>query len=78
MLIPGTVAYWRFDASHDTGRVRDLTGRGNDLTKVVAPGSDPATALTWSAEHHPDQPGHASLYFMRRQDPAARGTPHHR
>ncbi|MFJ5215418.1 LamG-like jellyroll fold domain-containing protein [Streptomyces sp. NPDC088354] len=69
MLIPGTVAYWRFDASHDTDRVRDLTGRGNDLTKVVAPGSDPATALTWSAEHHPDQPGHASLYFAGDKSP---------
>ncbi|MFE7747445.1 LamG-like jellyroll fold domain-containing protein [Streptomyces sp. NPDC057428] len=69
MLIPGTVAYWRFDASHDTDRVRDLTGRGNDLTKVVAPGSDPATALTWSAEHHPDQPGHASLYFAGDKTP---------
>ncbi|MFF4247288.1 LamG-like jellyroll fold domain-containing protein [Streptomyces sp. NPDC001822] len=69
MLIPGTVAYWRFDASRDTDRVRDLTGRGNDLTKVVAPGSDPATALTWCAEHHPDQPGHASLYFAGDKTP---------
>jgi hypothetical protein len=62
ILIPGTAAYWRFDASHGTDRVADLSGRGNDLTKVTVPGT-PDTALTWSAEHHPDQPGHASLYF---------------
>jgi hypothetical protein len=32
------------------------------------PGS-PANALTWSDEHHPDQPGHGSLYFNGAQNP---------
>ncbi|WP_433256380.1 LamG-like jellyroll fold domain-containing protein [Streptosporangium sp. CA-135522] len=75
MVIPGTVAYWRFDGSHedgspvvDTERVTDLSGRGNDLTKMTVPGS-PATALTWSTQHHPDQPGHGSLYFGGNKNP---------
>jgi hypothetical protein len=72
MLIPGTVAYWRFDESKSTDLVRDLTGRGNDLTKVALPGADPS-ALAWSDEHHPDQPGHASLYFGGDKDS---GGPH--
>jgi concanavalin A-like lectin/glucanase superfamily protein/calcineurin-like phosphoesterase family protein len=74
VLLRGTVAYWRFDAAglSGTGKdgtavadgtvVRDLTGRGNDLTvhRLHSSGSD---ALTWSPEHHRDQPGHASLRF---------------
>jgi hypothetical protein len=70
MLIPGTVAYWRFDGSRDTDRVTDLTGNGNDLVKVTAPGTPDAT-LTWSEEHHPDQPGHASLFFQGHKRPLA-------
>ncbi|WP_351222853.1 LamG-like jellyroll fold domain-containing protein [Streptomyces sp. NPDC002133] len=69
MLVPGTVAYWRFDTGNADGapaaetlRVPDLSGHGNDLTRGAVPGS-PADALRWSAEHHPDQPGHGSLYF---------------
>ncbi|MGW7364201.1 LamG-like jellyroll fold domain-containing protein [Streptomyces sp. NPDC054841] len=69
MLIPGTVAYWRFDngrpdgsAADETLRVPDLSGHGNDLTRTAVPGS-PAGALRWSAGHHPDQPGHGSLWF---------------
>jgi hypothetical protein len=69
----GTLAYWRFDASGmttpgadtpvvDGSVVRDLTGRGNDMTvrRVNAGGAD---ALTWSSDHHPGQPAHASLRF---------------
>ncbi|MFE9443908.1 LamG-like jellyroll fold domain-containing protein [Streptomyces sp. NPDC006602] len=63
MLVPGTAAYWRFDGQDDkttvTGTVRDLSGRGNDLTLVTVGGSK----LTWSSDHHPDQPGHGSLEF---------------
>ncbi|MER5216516.1 LamG-like jellyroll fold domain-containing protein [Streptomyces sp. NPDC002838] len=63
MLVPGTVAYWRFDGHDDqeavTGTVRDLSGRGNDLTLVTVG----ASTLTWSSDHHPDQPGHGSLEF---------------
>lgn len=70
----GTVAYWRFDTSGTVAAgkpgtsvpdgvvVRDLSGHGNDLTvsRVGAAGQD---ALTWSADHHPGQPAHASLRF---------------
>jgi concanavalin A-like lectin/glucanase superfamily protein len=63
MLIPGTVAYWRFDGKDDgaavTGTVRDVSGRGNDLSVVTVAGG----SLTWSSDHHPDQPGHGSLDF---------------
>ncbi|TLS44640.1 Tat pathway signal sequence domain protein [Streptomyces montanus] len=69
MLVPGTVAYWRFDGHKDgaavDGTVRDLSGRGNDLTVVrVQNGS-----LTWSSAHHPDQPGHGSLSFHGTKSP---------
>ncbi|MFF5986823.1 LamG-like jellyroll fold domain-containing protein [Prauserella flavalba] len=74
VLVKGTVAYWRFDTSglpsagSDGGPVapgtvaRDLTGNGNDLTAERLHAS-PADVLTWSAEHHHDQPAHASLRF---------------
>ncbi|MCZ4096699.1 LamG-like jellyroll fold domain-containing protein [Streptomyces sp. H39-C1] len=69
LLVPGAVAYWRFDGPHSDGapadaalRVDDLSGHGNHLTRGPVPGS-PADALRWSADHHPDQPGHGSLYF---------------
>ncbi|MFJ6551618.1 LamG-like jellyroll fold domain-containing protein [Streptomyces luteogriseus] len=58
LLVPGTVAYWRFEKPVD-GTVRDLSGRGNDLSLVTVGGG----ALSWSADHHPDQPGHGSLEF---------------
>lgn len=76
----GTVAYWRFDgagldgAATDgtpvaTGAVaRDLTGNGNDLTVRRLHDSGPQV-LTRSTEHHPRQPGHASLRFDGGQNP---------
>ncbi|MFF1720307.1 LamG-like jellyroll fold domain-containing protein [Streptomyces sviceus] len=64
MLIPGTAAYWRFDAAV-SGTVRDLSGRGNDLTVVSVGGG----SLGWSADHHPDQPGHGSLEFQGYKSP---------
>ncbi|MGQ4389719.1 LamG-like jellyroll fold domain-containing protein [Streptomyces sp. SAS_270] len=64
MLIPGTVAYWRFEAPAN-GTVRDLSGRGNDLTVVPVGGG----SLGWSADHHPDQPGHGSLEFQGYKSP---------
>lgn len=64
LLIPGTVAYWRFDqAVSDT--VRDRSGRGNDLSLVTVGGG----RLGWSADHHPDQPGHGSLEFQGFKSP---------
>ncbi|MEV6110674.1 LamG-like jellyroll fold domain-containing protein [Streptomyces sp. NPDC051940] len=68
LVTAATLAYWRFDGGRDgtavpdTARVKDLTGRGNDLVKVTVPGSS-ARALTYSAAHHPDQPAHGSLRF---------------
>ncbi|MFE9448413.1 LamG-like jellyroll fold domain-containing protein [Streptomyces sp. NPDC006739] len=65
MLIPGTVAYWRFDSPVSGGTVRDRSGRGNDLTVVSVGGG----SLGWSADHHPDQPGHGSLEFQGYKSP---------
>ncbi|WP_328500761.1 Tat pathway signal sequence domain protein [Streptomyces sp. NBC_00457] len=69
MLVRGTVAYWRFDGHEEgaavEGTVRDLSGRGNDLA-VVRVGD---SSLTWSTAHHPDQPGHGSLYFRGGKPP---------
>ncbi|MBR8638534.1 metallophosphoesterase [Streptomyces tuirus] len=67
MLVPGTVAYWRFEKSVDgtDGTVRDLSGRGNDLSLVTVGGG----TLGWSADHHPDQPGHGSLEFQGFKSP---------
>lgn len=74
-LVKGTLAYWRFDGQGAPGtaltegqRIHDLSGKGNDLTVKVVPGSA-ADSLTWSADHHPDQPGHASLQFAGGRDP---------
>ncbi|MCU7730098.1 Tat pathway signal sequence domain protein [Actinoplanes sp. KI2] len=75
MVVPGTLAYWRFDSGGVSGSpvgagetVRDLSGRGNDLTVAVVPGSA-ADALTWSGDHHPDQPGHAGLRLVGGRNP---------
>ncbi|MEV6944827.1 LamG-like jellyroll fold domain-containing protein [Streptomyces sp. NPDC051172] len=69
VVIPGTVAYWRFDGHGGGtavgGTVRDLSGRGNDLTLVTVGGG----ALNWSSDHHPDQPGHGSLEFQGYKSP---------
>jgi hypothetical protein len=64
MLIPGTAAYWRFESAV-SGTVRDLSGHGNDLTVVSVGGG----SLGWSADHHPDQPGHGSLEFQGYKSP---------
>nr|WSY50235.1 Tat pathway signal sequence domain protein [Streptomyces sp. NBC_00886] len=69
ILVPGTVAYWRFDGHADastvSGTVRDQTGLGNDLALVTVGGS----TLNWSSDHHPDQPGHGSLEFTGYKSP---------
>lgn len=75
VLIRGTQAYWRFDGQGTPGTpltpgqtIRDLTGKGNDLS-VVTPSGTAADALTWSGDHHPDQPGHGSLAFAGGRNP---------
>ncbi|MEU0945737.1 LamG-like jellyroll fold domain-containing protein [Streptomyces canus] len=64
LLIPGTAAYWRFDSAV-SGTVRDQSGKGNELTVVSVGGG----SLGWSADHHPDQPGHGSLEFQGWKSP---------
>jgi 3',5'-cyclic AMP phosphodiesterase CpdA len=61
-----TVAYWRFDTAGqriaDGDRVKDLSGRGNDLyVRRLANSSTDTLRLT--QDHHRDQPAHASLRF---------------
>lgn len=66
MLVPGTLAYWRFDGHSDgaalasSTRVRDQSGHGNHLEVAPRAGAV-AGALRWSTDHHPDQPGAGSL-----------------
>jgi hypothetical protein len=75
-LVPGTLAYWRFDAGGANGTavtasqtIKDLSGHGNDLSVLnTVPGSA-ADALTWSSDFHPNQPGHGSLLFKGGQNP---------
>ncbi|MBV9793334.1 MAG: Tat pathway signal sequence domain protein [Actinobacteria bacterium] len=76
VVIPGTLAYWRFDGGGADGSpvtasqpVKDQSGHGNDLSQLESVAGTAATALTWSSDHHPDQPGHGSLYFQGGQNP---------
>jgi Concanavalin A-like lectin/glucanases superfamily/Calcineurin-like phosphoesterase len=75
-VIPGTLAYWRFDKGGANGTpvtasqtIRDLSGHGNDLSTLVTVPGSASNALTWTSDHHPDQPGHGSLYFDGGQNP---------
>ncbi|MEW1860913.1 LamG-like jellyroll fold domain-containing protein [Streptomyces sp. NPDC088194] len=75
MLVPGTLAYWRFDEGGKAGKdvaagtvVKDQAGHGNDLELRSVPGTA-AHALTWTGDHHPDQPGHGSLVFAGQGNP---------
>jgi hypothetical protein len=75
-LLPGTLAYWRFDAGGANGTavtasqtIKDLSGHGNDLSVLNTVPDSPANSLTWSSDFHPDQPGHGSLYFTGGQNP---------
>ncbi|MFF5297432.1 hypothetical protein [Paractinoplanes globisporus] len=77
LVVPGTLAYWRFDGGGVSGSpvgvgqtVRDLSGRGNDLTVAAVAGSA-ADALTWASDHHPDQPAHAGLPTRRSRRPGS-------
>lgn len=62
VLLPGTLAYWRFDAL-DGDRLPDLSGQGNDLNVMRPTGSRP-DALTVVDAFHPDQPAHSSARFV--------------
>jgi hypothetical protein len=76
LVIPGTLAYWRFDAGHANATpvtagqtIKDQSGHGNDLSTLVTVPGSASDALTWSLQYHPDQPGHGSLYFNGGQNP---------
>jgi hypothetical protein len=75
-LLPGTLAYWRFDAGGANGTpvttsqtIKDLSGHGNDLSVLNTVQGSAADALTWSSDFHPNQPGHGSLLFKGGQNP---------
>ncbi|GHF73099.1 hypothetical protein FHX82_000606 [Amycolatopsis bartoniae] len=72
VLVPGTVAYWRFEGrdGEPATAARDLSGRGNDLTvqRIGAGGSD---VLKYSAEYHEAQPAHGSVRFDGAQNRGA-------
>ena len=77
MVLPGTLAYWRFDEGGTAGSdvaadtvVKDRTGHGNDLILKSVPNT-PTHALTWTADHHPDQPAHAGLVFAGQGNPVS-------
>jgi hypothetical protein len=68
LVVPGSLAYWRFDAGGASGTpvtadqtVRDLSGNGNDLTLqsvgAPVPGSlrDQVTAVTASGQNPPNE-----------------------
>jgi hypothetical protein len=76
MVVPGTLAYWRFDAGGANGTpftsgqtIADQSGHGNDLSVLVTVPGSASNVLTWSSDFHPDQPGHGSLYFNGGQNP---------
>ena len=76
MLVPGTLAYWRFDGGGASGTpvtdgqvIRDLSGHGNDLSLAPRGPGTAGDALTWSDDHAPDQPGQTSLRFIGGKNP---------
>jgi hypothetical protein len=76
MLVPGTLAYWRFDHGGKPGTpftsgqtIPDQSGNGNDFSVLQTVPGSASNVLLWSAEFHPDQPGHNSLYFGGGQNP---------
>jgi hypothetical protein len=53
VMIPGTLAYWRFDTGGASGSpvtsgqpIKDLSGHGNDLSTLVTVPGSPADSLT--------------------------------
>jgi hypothetical protein len=79
VVVPGTLAYWRFDGA--AGEVpesglaaRDLSGHGNDLHRVTLSGGR-TSDLIQTGEFHPRQPSRGSLYLNgSKRDPAFGGA----
>jgi hypothetical protein len=68
VVIPGTLAYWRFEGQNGVAvpegsvAVRDLSGSGNDLTRVTL-ANGVASDLSYTQEFHPAQPSRGSLFI---------------
>jgi hypothetical protein len=67
-VIPGTLAYWRFEGQNGMAvpeggiAVRDLSGHGNDLTRVTLPNGH-STDMVYTENFHPAQPSRGSLFI---------------
>jgi len=79
-VIPGTLAYWRFEGQNGVPvpeggvAVRDLSGNGNDLTRVTL-ANGVASDMTYTQEFHPAQPSRGSLFINgSNQNPANGGA----
>jgi hypothetical protein len=80
VVIPGTLAYWRFEGQSGMPvpeggvAVRDLSGHGNDLTRVTLPNGT-LNDLTYTREFHPAQPSRGSLFINgSNQNPSQGGA----
>ena len=80
VVIPGTLAYWRFEGQNGMPvpeggvAVRDLSGHGNDLTRVTLPNGT-LNDLTYTREFHPAQPSRGSLFINgSNQNPSQGGA----
>ena len=80
VVIPGTLAYWRFEGQNGVPvtasgiAVRDLSGNGNDLTRVTLANGAPGD-MTYTQEFHPAQPSRGSLFINgSNQNPAQGGA----
>ena len=68
VVIPGTLAYWRFEGQNGAVvpeggvAVRDLSGNGNDLTRVTLPNGK-SSDMTYTSDFHPAQPSRGSLFI---------------
>jgi hypothetical protein len=68
VVIPGTLAYWRFEGQNGAPvpeggvAVRDLSGNGNDLSRVTL-ANGTASDMTYTQEFHPAQPSRGSLFI---------------
>jgi hypothetical protein len=68
VVIPGTLAYWRFEGQNGAPvpegvvAVHDLSGHGNDLTRVTL-ANGKAGDLAYTQEFHPAQPSRGSLFI---------------
>jgi hypothetical protein len=80
VVIPGTLAYWRFEGQNGVPvpsggvAVRDLSGHGNDLTRVTL-ANGTASDMTYTQQFHPAQPSRGSLFINgSNQNPSQGGA----